>query len=133
MAKITVLGDAIVITSTLKMEELVLIEKYRPEALTLMGGEDGKEPMFRVSTTKSGTGKINKYGAEFGGETRDANKYATITALVDTTDDDIKEAVADALGKPLVLLNKLETQLAEVVKEIAAEKDAIIKSITVTQ
>ena len=42
MAKITIAGDAVVVTSALKLEDIKTIEKYRRNALVLKGGEDGK-------------------------------------------------------------------------------------------
>ena len=42
MAKITIAGDAVVITSTQKLEDIKLLEKYRPKALCLYEtGENG--------------------------------------------------------------------------------------------
>ena len=46
MAKITIAGDAAVVTSAMKLEDIKTIEKYRPKELVLKGGEDGKEPIF---------------------------------------------------------------------------------------
>ena len=44
MAKIVIAGDAVVVTSAMKLEDIKTIEKYRPKELVLKGGEDGKEP-----------------------------------------------------------------------------------------
>ena len=63
MAKIVIAGDAIVVTSALKLEDIRAIEKYRPNELVLKGGEDGKEPIFAVGTT-AGAGNINAVGAK---------------------------------------------------------------------
>ena len=41
MAKITIAGDAAVVTSAMKLEDIKTIEKYRPKELVLKGGEDG--------------------------------------------------------------------------------------------
>ena len=51
MAKIVIAGDAVVVTSAMKLEDIKTIEKYRPKELVLKGGEDGKEPIFGVGTT----------------------------------------------------------------------------------
>ena len=129
MAKIVIAGEAVVITSAIKLSDLRKIAKYRPNALVLKGGEDGKEPIFRVGVC-SGSGKINKYGAEFGAETHDDAKLATIT-LVLGIDGDVREAVAEAVGASILNLNKLEETLPAVLAEIDAEKDAILGNITV--
>ena len=50
MAKIVIAGDAVVVKSELKLEDIKTIEKYNTKALTLMGGDEGKEPIFALGT-----------------------------------------------------------------------------------
>lgn len=133
MAKITIAGDAIVVTSAMKLEDIKTIQKYRPDALVLKGGEDGKEPIFKLGVTE-GRGNINKYGAEFGSETHDDEKKAVMTLIFQSEGvTDIKEAVADTIGVYVLNLNKLEDTLPSVLTEIAAEKAQVLSNITVTQ
>lgn len=132
MAKVVIAGEAVVVTSAVKLSDLRKIAKYRPDALVLKGGEDGKEPIFRVGVC-NGTGKINKYGAEFGSETHDEAKLATITLVNGGLEGDIREAVAESLGCSILNLNKLEETFPAVLAEIDAEKDAILENITVAQ
>lgn len=132
MAKIVIAGDAVVITSAIKLADLAKVEKYRPDALILKGGEDGKEPIFRVGVT-SGAGRINKYGAEFGAETRDDEKLATLTMFIDGIAGNAREAVAEAIGTSILNLNNVEEAIPMVIAEIDAEKDAILENITVIQ
>ena len=134
MAKVVVAGDAVVVTSDFKFEDLETIAKYRPEALVLMGGEDNKEKVFVVSVNKRGVGDINKYGATFNSESHDEAKRATITFVVDWADgNDIKERVADAFGSAITNLNALEQTLPQILEEIAKEKEAIKESISIIQ
>ena len=63
MAKITIAGDAAVVTSAMKLEDIKTIEKYRPKELVLKGGEDGKEPIFAVGTT-NGAGDVKDWVAD---------------------------------------------------------------------
>lgn len=132
MAKITIAGEAVVITSAMKLEEIKTIKKYRPDALVLKGGEDGKEPIFCLGVCNGG-GKINKYGAEFGSETHDDEKKAVMTLICSCGEDDIKEAVADGIGAYVLNLNKLEETLPAVLEEIKAEKEQIMSNISVAQ
>ena len=132
MAKITIAGDAVVVTSTLKLEDIRTIAKYRPKELILMGGEYGKEPVFAIGTT-NGSGTINKVGASFGRETHDEDKFATITLVCSHPCGDVVETVADELGAAIMYLNKLEDKLPAVLAEIAAEKAEIMSNITVAQ
>lgn len=133
MAKITIAGDAIVITSALKLEDIKTISKFRKDALTLKGGENGKEPIFAICAT-SGRGSIGSMGVSFGRETRDEDKLAMVTLLDHATDDcDLTEWIVDNLGGALMKLNQLEATLPAVLEEIAAEKAAIIENIAVAQ
>ena len=132
MANIIIAGDAAVVKSTMKLEDIKTIEKYRPKELILKGGEDGKEPIFAIGTT-SGTGNINSVGASFGSETRDDDKLACITLIISGATGDVKDWVADRLGAAIINLNKLEQKLPAVLAEIAAEKAEVVSNITVAQ
>lgn len=133
MAKIVVAGEAIVITSALKLSDLETVKKYNPKALTLMGGEDGKEPIFCVGVNRGKAGSINQYGAEFGAETRDDKKLATMTLMASGVTGDVKDFVADKYGAALMLLNKLEATLPAALEAIAADKKAILDNVAVAQ
>lgn len=134
MAKVVIAGDAVVVTSAMKLEDLMTIAKYRPKALVLKGGEDNKEKLFAVSANKKGVGEINKYGATFGSESHDDAKLATITfGLCNSGDGDIKEQVADVIGSAIINLSALEETLPAVLDEIAEEKAAVMDSISVAQ
>ena len=131
MAKVIIAGDAVVITSDVKLEDIKLVKKYRPEALTLFEGEGKeKEAVFRIGI---GCGGIGKYGAEFDAETRDDEKLATLTTLIPAGTADAKAYVSDTFGRAILKLNKLEATLPGVIEEIAAEKAAIEANITVAQ
>lgn len=133
MAKVTIVGNAAVITSTIKYEDIKTVAKYRPAELILKGGDDGKEPIFAIAAA-DGNGDINANGAVFGSATRDEDKYASITMVVDADDDtDVKELVADQLGGALVNLAKLEEKLPAVIDEINTEKASVLDCITVAQ
>ena len=134
MAKITIAGNAAVITSAVKLEDIKTIAKYRPEALVLKGGEDGKEAIFAVSVARNGVGEIGTYGAVFGAETHNDGKFATVTVgIPDIGDADIKEVVADKFGGALAKLNALEDTLPDVIAAIDAEKTTVLDSITIAQ
>ena len=133
MAKIIVAGEAVVITSSMKLTDLETIKKYNPKALVLMGGEDGKEPVFCIGVNRGKTGSINQFSVDFGTETRDDKKLATMTLMTSGVTGDVKEFVADKYGAALMLLNKLEATLPAALEAIAADKKAILENITVSQ
>lgn len=131
MARITVAGESVVVTSAITLENYRMIAKYRPAKLVLKGGDDGKEPIFAVGVATNPRGSINKVGAEFGSEAHDGTGRATITFDLPQTDGDVKEAVAEKVGAAIIYLNKLEETLPDVVNEIAAEKTAVLENISV--
>lgn len=130
MAKIVIAGDAVIITSALKLEDIKTIAKYRPKELVLKGGEDGKEPIFAVGVT-NGPGNINEVGASFGRESHDDEKLAVITMVTDGVTGDVKEWVADRIGGAIMNLNALEEKLPAVLEEISGQKASVMESITV--
>lgn len=132
MARITVVGDAAVVTSTLSLEDINTIKKYRPEALVLMGGEEGKEPIFAVDVAEN-HGGINEFGVCFSGATRDEKKKAMLTVMLKGITGDVKEYVADKFGTALAHLNELEAKLPGVLEDVNANKQRIMESISIAQ
>lgn len=129
MAKIKTLGDAVVVVSTLKFEDIKFLEKYREDALALKGGEDNKEIIFRVGS--SGTPGANKYGITFEGATRDEAKQAILTLSLNYEGEDIKGYIADQLGSTITQLEKLEKTVPTILAEVKAEREAIVSSIEI--
>lgn len=130
MAKITVVGDAAVVTSTLKAEDIQTLKKYRPQALILMGGEDGKEPIFAIDMGSKA--QINGNGIVFTGASRDDAKAATLTVTISGVTGDVKEWVADKFGEAIAHLNELEAQIPGALDEVRANKRRIMENIVVS-
>lgn len=131
MAKILVAGDAVVAKSDVTLEDLKLVKKYRPNALKVMGGEDGKEVVFKVDVTdKGGSGSINTYGATFAKATNDEEKVAVITMLV-PDGEKAEDYVSDKIGVGVLHLMKVEEALSDVIDEIKAEQQAVLDCIEV--
>lgn len=130
MAKITIMGDALIVTSDLKLSDYELVQKYRPQALELTEGE-GKdaEKLFRVSV--GNVGSINRLGATWSGEARDGSGKACITLSVCPCATDVTEWVSDTYGTALMYINQLEAKLPAVVDSIKGEKAKIKESIVV--
>ena len=131
-ATIAVVGEAVVITSNLLLEDIKSVAKYRPEKLQLKGGADGKEVVFVIGVASNARGSINSVGAEFGNIPQDDTGCATITINRPRVDGmGTKEAVAERIGTAILDINKMEAILPAVIEEIANEKAAIMENITV--
>ena len=131
MAKITIAGDSIVITSSKTLEAIKDLEKYRPNALRLYErDEDGnKTEVFRVAS--GSTGVINGNGAVFASTTHDEYKLASITMSIPAGTDNAVDYAAEKVGKAITMLNQVEAQFEDALKAVADEKAAVRDCITV--
>ena len=133
MAKISVMGDAVIIASAIKAEDIALIAKYRPKALALTEENNGVESVvFKIGLT-NGTGSVNKFGISFGGVARDGSGAATVTLPFSgsTDPEKVKDEVADEYGTAIANLNAIEAGLPAVLAEIAEAKAAVVAAIEV--
>lgn len=130
--KITVVGDAVVVSTTKTMEELEKLEKYRPKALCLTEKDDDgvSNELFVVRTT-TGKGSMNKWGATFNGSSRDDAKLATLTMAIPAGTENALEYVTELLGVGVLHLKKLEEQWDAALTELNGELTAIREAITV--
>ena len=123
MAKITIAGDAIVVTSALTLKELETLEKYNPKALGLY---EDKEEVFRVGTNGN---CIGEFGACFGSETHDAAKNATITLCIPSGVQDAKEYAVNLIGGAIMRLKKVEEQAKAALEAVKAEMEEVRQNI----
>jgi len=129
-ATVTVLGEAAVVTSALKLDDIKLAKKYRPEALKLYKDEKKNEELFAIDVTTRSSGSINANGATFSDATNQ-DGFATITMTVDRGDD-VAAHLMDAIGTGLLRLNKLEEGFGAAIESIH-EDEAKIKSFITVQ
>ena len=130
MANIKVAGDAIVLTSELKLEDIKLVRKYQPKALTIYGEKDGKEyPEFSIGAY-NGEGCITKDGITFGRASREGG-FAQITLKMPEDDGDPKEVVADLIGGAVMKLRYLEGVIPDVIEDIEHEREAMLDMIEI--
>ena len=129
MAKITIVGNAVVVTSSLKFEDLVKVAKCKPAALHLKD-EKGEKDVFAIGVT-DGVGSLTSVGVLFDGATRDDNGFATITMATrfEGSNEEMKEAVADEFGGALASLAKLEATIPAVVEEINNARAEVMEQI----
>lgn len=124
--KITVAADVFAATSTIKVEDIELLAKYKPEAL-VETDKDGEE-VFRVAYTK-GHPSVRSYGVEFGGVSRDGEGFATISGALPDGTKDAKEYLADLFGAAIPHIEKFEESIPAAAEEIRGKKQALMDSI----
>ena len=131
MATVTISGNALVIKSGVKFDDLVAVSKYRPEALKLRdGGKPEGKVVFGVGFSNGDFGSLTEFGATFNNKP-DASGAATITITVQDFGENPAETVADTFGGALVKLAEIEKALPKAVAEIAKQKEDVMKTITV--
>lgn len=133
MANVKIVGDAAVLTSQIKLEDIKLIENTNPRALSIFGEEDGHEvALFTIGTAKTAgfAGCVTKAGITFSKASRDGG-YAQITFPVPEGEGDPKELIAAKIGVALMNLNKIEAYLPDVLNDITAAKAAMLDCIEV--
>lgn len=128
-ANVMIAGGAIVVTSSLKLEDIKRAKKFRPEALYLYEGEGAdKEVVFAIDTTTRSHGTLDGNGAVFGPNAT-AEGNATITIVVNDLEN-VQKEFTERFGSGLLKLKKMEEYLPTVLAEIAADEAAVNEMIT---
>lgn len=128
--RITLIGGALVITSSLKVEDIQNLKKYSPETLKIKD-EEGND-VFAVAYNEDNP-SINNKGIVFGGTSAAGDGFATLTISVTVEDGegDIKDAVADLIAIPATYLQQVETAAPVALAEVAEKRTALKNSIQV--
>lgn len=131
MAKINVVGDALVITSEIEMESLKLMESRNPGALVMKEkDEDGnRHEVFRISS--GGAASLGKWGATFNSVSRDGGTKAAMTLCLPAGIKDPKAYVAETYGTALHKLHKIEKEVAKNVEEFNKLEKEIMDKVVV--
>lgn len=130
MAQITIAGNSYVVTSSIPMEDMEKVKKYRPTALTLKD-EESKETYFKVGIG-TGSASLNDHGISFSGVSNDDKKLANATLPIPSDVEDAKAYVLDKAGMAIANLNKIEEAIAGALKDIKAEHEKIAQNIKVS-
>lgn len=129
MAKMIILGNAVVVTSTRTLEEFKELQKYMPESLVL-SDEEGN-PIFKVGVSE--VGNFNKYGVSFDSEARDMSGKATVTLDLPYDVDNAVAYVRDTYGSALLNLNKIEEGMTDAFEALEKVKEEVAESIVVVR
>lgn len=130
--KLTLMTGAYSLTSDLKVEDIALLKKYNPDALTIKDEEDNVK--FAVGYSE-GKPSIAPFGVTFGTKSITDGKASiteTLPASLDNVDK-AKEYVAEKFGAVIAYLRTLEQSIPAAAAEIRETKKALIDSITVAE
>lgn len=112
MATIKIAGEAIVVTSGLKVQDIKDAAKWTPDSLRLVEtGEDNcKKIVFSMGVT-SGEGALNSKGISFHENSTDADGHAQLTIKAPNGTSDVKGYFIDTYGLNILQLDALEDQV----------------------
>lgn len=134
MATVKIAGDAVVITSAIALEDLLLAENQKPRILALDEYNPNTqviEEIFRMGISKgSGYGSIGSCGVSFSKTTRDEEGKATVTLLVPEDVDDAKLWFVDNYGAATALLNQTEKVFERNLAALKEERASLLEAIT---
>lgn len=126
MAKLNILGNAVVITSGIPKKDIETLAKFKPAATKLL--DDDKKVKFVVAL--GNTAQASSYGIVFNGES--VTGEATATFEMPDMKPEARAAWAkDTYGYALLSLNETEAQMALAKEACVAEFAAMDGSITV--
>lgn len=113
--KSIIAGSACVIISELGPDEIERFRRFRPDALR-MTDENDPENEFSIDL-EEGPGRLEKTGAVFC-QTKSPDGKATITILLDPSEEDKLGIVRNQLGPAMILLQALEEKLIESTEQV---------------
>lgn len=127
--KVKVLGNAMVITSEVRLSDIIALAKSNPDALVLYEGEGEKRhQVFRVGLCIGGEAKISDKGVVFNGKTG-PEEHVTVSLILPGNPANPREYVADTYGIALKRLKAWEETVPGIMAAAKAEKDAILALI----
>lgn len=128
--KLSVVGSALVLESTLKAKDLELISFFKPEALKIID-EETKSELFKVAF-KEGTDYIGNIGITFGTAKRSDNSLqVTVAAPVTKDEAKLKDEIIKKYAVALQYLAMLEATLPEIVEEVVTLNEKLAENITI--
>jgi hypothetical protein len=132
MAKLKVVGKALVLESRYTLGELQLIESHKPEILALKDKDNNDVFVIKCARNPESKGSISKYGVEFT-STFAKDAKATVTVLEDFPEtEDVKDYLADKYGVMLSNVNQIEENATGACEEIKANLERIKEAIQIS-
>ena len=133
MAKMTVTGACCTLTSSVKVEDLRKVLRFRPEVGTLKDKEGNPYFLVAIETDPEGIGNIGEFGIEFA-PVANPEGFAFANFLLPNDvvcDPDMKTLIAEQFGGVIDNLVQIEEKVPVALAEINAKIQALAEKITV--
>ena len=129
MSKVKIVGNAVVITSDLKVEEILKVKKFTKSGLKLRD-EKGNE-IFAIDYCPGANGNTSEHGIVY--SEVNAEGYAQVSLLMaeDVKPEDRMNVLLDDYAIALGNLNTLETYIREAATELNSTVENIKNAIEV--
>lgn len=130
MAKVSIVGNNLVVTSRYSLEDLKFLQKCNSRAMQLTTEIDGDvTTCFAIGI--SSTSDISNHGITFSEHDHSDGKLATATFTLPQDLDDVKAFVSKEYAPCLVQLEKLEDQIGDCLAELNAARESVASSIEI--
>lgn len=129
--KIKIFGDALIITSALKEQEIKTVEKFCPEMLVLKETIDEK-PQAIFALRLGTAGSFNKNGVIFDG--KDQEGFACVTLCGNPTNLSQTEKAQQFIennARAIAYATKLEEQIGRALTEHATLIDSVANTVEI--
>lgn len=124
MANIKVIGDAMVVTSAIKMEDIKLLQRL--DADSLVARDKNDEPVYAVFTGDSGF--MGDAGIRFTGA--DSNGFATVTILLPPASQTEREKfIKENYAMAITALQTMEELLAEYLVDFKTKYNEAMQAV----
>jgi hypothetical protein len=129
MSKVKIIGNAVVITSDLKVEEILKVKKFTKSGLKLRD-EKGNE-IFAIDYRPGANSSISEHGIVYGEVNTEGYAQVSLLMAEDVKPEDRMNVLLDDFAIALGNLNTLETYIREAATELEGTVETIKSSIEV--
>ena len=130
-AAIIIAGSVVTMKSAFTPEELKLVGKFRPAALTIFETEDGhKVPKFSIGVSSVGNGSVSVAGVSYANRTAADGKAMMVMEIPEGVTD-VKKWAADKIGVAILKVRQIEAGIDAVLTEIKGEQSKVADAITI--
>ena len=131
VAGVQIAASVVTVKSAFTPEELKMVKKFRPDALTIFDTEGGhKIPKFTIGVSSVGNGSVGTAGLSYGARAAADGKAMMVMEIPEGVDK-VKEWAADTIGVAILKVRQIEGALASVIAEIKGEQAQVAAAITV--
>lgn len=125
--KIKMLAGTVVLTTELKLSDMSLVLRKKPEAAKLKNEKN--DEIFRVTFNRYVTMPLTNYGVEFNTTTKNEDDEELVAVKFNVSEDATKHDVADMLSGGYHSIETVIAQIQEAAKDLTENIAALEETI----